>query len=122
MLFMAKQVLLRSGEAKQTLSTSLRFELINRTIRQYGIKGLTRHLGELAEVSVSGYYRWLSAEETRQRREEADARVIKMNLENEDNVVMNHNKIFRLMRKYHLIEKYVRLTLMSHPSPRRESG
>ncbi|CAH8769927.1 IS3 family transposase, partial [Paenibacillus dendritiformis] len=114
----------KAGEARQTLSTSLRFELINRTIRQYGIKGLTRHLCKLAEVSVSGYYRWLSAEESRQRKEEADERdlllikahfdrlngktgalVIKMNLENEDNVVMNHKKIRRLMRKYNLVAK-----------------
>lgn len=85
---------------------------------------MTRHLCKLAEVSVSGYYRWLSAEESRQRREEADERdlllikahfdrlngkagalVIKMNLENEDNVVMNHKKIRRLMRKYNLVAK-----------------
>lgn len=46
----------KAGEARQTLSISLRFELINRTIRQYGIKGLTRHLCKFAEVSVSGYY------------------------------------------------------------------
>ncbi|MGG4396530.1 IS3 family transposase, partial [Paenibacillus thiaminolyticus] len=102
----------------------MRFELLNRTIRQYGIKGLTRHLCKLAKVSFSGYYRWLSAEESRQRREEADekdlllikahfdrlngkagALVIKMNLENEDNVVMNHKKIRRLMRKYNLVAK-----------------
>ncbi|MDT8976363.1 IS3 family transposase [Paenibacillus sp. chi10] len=111
-------------QAKQDKSTSLRFELVNRTVRQFSIKGLTRHLCSLAKVSVSGYYRWLSAEDTRQQKEEADERdlllikthfdrlngkagalVIKMNLENVDNVVMNHKKIRRLMRKYNLIAK-----------------
>ncbi|WP_254777344.1 IS3 family transposase [Paenibacillus sp. cl6col] len=112
----------KAGEARQTLSTSLCSELINRTIRQFNIK--TRHLCSLAKVRVSGYYRWLSAEDTRQQKEEADERdlllikthfdrlngkagalVIKMNLENVDNVVMNHKKIRRLMRKYNLIAK-----------------
>lgn len=100
----------------------MRFKIINRTIRQHGIKGLTRHLCLLAKVSISGYYRWLSAEDTRQQREESDERdlllikahfdrlngkagalVIKMNLENVNNVVMNHKKIRRLMRKYNLV-------------------
>ena len=97
-----------AGEAGQTISTSLRFELINRTIRQHNIKRLTRFLCKLAGVSVSRYYRWISAEDSRRRKEEADesdlvliqghferldkkagALVIKMNLENVDNVVMN---------------------------------
>jgi transposase InsO family protein len=85
---------------------------------------LTRFLCKLARVSVSGYYRWLSAEDSRQRKEVADesdlelikahfnrldekagALVIKMNLENLDNVVMNHKKIRRLMHKYNLVAK-----------------
>ncbi|SDF86892.1 hypothetical protein SAMN04488689_107284 [Paenibacillus sp. cl6col] len=74
MPLMTKQVFLRNGEARQALSTSLRFELINRTIRQYNMKGLTRHLCSLAKVSVSGYYRLLSAKDTRQLKEEADER------------------------------------------------
>lgn len=100
----------------------MRFELINRTIRQHNIKRLTRFLCKLAGVSVSGYYKWISAEDTRRRKEEADesdlvliqghferldkkagALVIKMNLENVDNVVMNHKKIRRLMHKYNLV-------------------
>ncbi|WP_442603826.1 IS3 family transposase [Paenibacillus sp. KN14-4R] len=35
---------------------------------------MTRYLCKLARVSLSGYYRWLSAEEARQLREEADER------------------------------------------------
>lgn len=85
---------------------------------------MTRFLCRLAGVSVSGYYRWLSAEDARQRKEAADesdlalikahfsrlnekagALVIKMNLENLDDVVMNHKKIRRLMRKYNLVAK-----------------
>jgi putative transposase len=106
------------------LTPSERFTLINRTIRLHSLKSLTRYLCRLAGVSASGYYRWLAAEETRQRREEADendvalikqhfdwlrgkagALVIKMRLERIDGVVMNHKKIRRLMRKYGLIAK-----------------
>lgn len=106
------------------MTPSERFELMNRTIRQYNLKSLTQYLCRLAKVSVSGYYRWLKAEEARQLREAADendlvlikrhfdrlkgkagARVIKMCLERIDGVVMNHKKIRRLMRKYSLIAK-----------------
>ncbi len=109
---------------KQDKRTSSRFELINRTIRQHGIERLTRFLCKLAGVSVSGYYRWLSAEDTRQLREASDecdlglikaqfdrlngkvgALVIKMHLEKLDDVVMNHKKIRRIMRKYSLVAK-----------------
>lgn len=85
---------------------------------------MTRYLCELAGVSHSGYYRWLNAAEARQRREEADqadlaliqghfdrrngkagALVIKMRLERLDEIVMNHKKIRRIMRKYGLVAK-----------------
>lgn len=83
---------------------------------------MTRYLCKLLGVSVSGYYRWLSAEETRQKREyndekdaslikehfkalrgRAGALVIKMRLEQLSHVVMNHKKIRRLMKKYNLV-------------------
>jgi transposase InsO family protein len=83
---------------------------------------MTRYLCRLAHVSLSGYYRWLATEETRQVREDADERdallvkehfdnlkgkagalVIKMRLEREMGVVMNHKKIRRLRRKFNLI-------------------
>jgi len=69
------------------------------------------------EVSASGYYRWCSAEESRQLQETTDqydfqfikehftalngkagALVIKMRLEKLSGVVMNHKKIRRIMR------------------------
>jgi len=83
---------------------------------------MTRYLCELADVSSSGYYRWRSAEETRQLRAAADERdiilikqhfdvlrgkagalVIKMRLEHVSGVIMNHKKIRRLMRKFNLV-------------------
>jgi putative transposase len=101
-----------------------RFELINHTIRRHGLKRMTLFLCKLSGVSPSGYYRWLGAEEERQIREAADERdfllikahfdllqgkagalVIKMRLERENGIVMNHKKIRRLMRKYNLIAK-----------------
>jgi putative transposase len=79
---------------------------------------------EIAEVSRSGYYVWLHAENIRstheekdwkdyelikkivvQKREKAGALTIKMILENEYFVVMNHKKIRRLMHKYNLETK-----------------
>ncbi|GED18115.1 transposase [Aneurinibacillus migulanus] len=75
-------------------------------------------------MSRSGYYRWLRTEKTRCDREEADekdyqlikgiydakkgragVRTIKMELENRKNVVMNHKRIRRIMRKYNLVAK-----------------
>lgn len=85
---------------------------------------MTRYLCEIAEVSLSGYYRWLRAEEHRQLRQAADERdlaliklhfdalngkagalVIKMRLEQISGVVMNHKKIRRLMHKFNLVAK-----------------
>jgi putative transposase len=85
---------------------------------------MTHHLCKLANVSKSGYYRWLATEEARQLRERADeqdlmlikehfdkrngkvgALVLKMRLENKSGVIMNHKKIRRIMRKYGLIAK-----------------
>lgn len=83
---------------------------------------MTSYLCELLKVSRSGYYRWLSAEETRQQREYNDERdalliqehfddlrgkagalMIKMRLQQLSYVIMNHKKIRRLMKKYHLV-------------------
>ncbi|WP_339168045.1 IS3 family transposase [Brevibacillus sp. FSL L8-0520] len=83
---------------------------------------MTRYLCKLACVSASGYYRWRTAEEVRQLREDADqhdfrlikehfdalrgkagALVIKMRIERVDGIIMNHKKIRRLMRKYNRV-------------------
>ncbi|MFM1655849.1 IS3 family transposase, partial [Brevibacillus sp. B_LB10_24] len=103
------------------MTSSERYQIINQTIRQHNLKRLTRYLCKLARVSPSGYYRWLTAEEARQLREDADehdfrlikehfnalhgkagALVIKMRLERISGIIMNHKKIRRLMRKYKL--------------------
>lgn len=79
------------------------------------------YLCEVAGVSRSGYYRWLSAASSRLQREDLDYeqhllikdiflkknrkagwRVIKMNLERQD-IIMNHKRIRRLMKKYGLV-------------------
>ncbi|WP_161601640.1 hypothetical protein [Paenibacillus luteus] len=43
-------------------------------IRKHELQRVTRYFFQLAEVSVSGYYRWCLAEEQRQFRETADER------------------------------------------------
>lgn len=82
------------------------------------------YLCQLVNVSRSGYYAWLQGEENRQLREELDvveveliqhifqqnnekagALSIKMFLENDYHIVMNHKKIRRLMRKFNLVTK-----------------
>jgi putative transposase len=109
-------------QASKVLTSSERFELVNQTIRKHELRRLTRFLCQVAEVSTSGYYRWCSAEEKRQLREASDeldflliqahfnelkgragALVIKMRLERLSGVVMNHKKIRRIMRKFHLV-------------------
>ncbi|MBT2698991.1 transposase [Bacillus sp. ISL-40] len=94
------------------------------TIRQHHLENLVSYLCELAEVSRSGYYAWLKAATVRQRndvedeldieliqfifqqkKEKVGALQIKMILENDYFVEMNHKKIRRLMRKYQLIAK-----------------
>ncbi|MFD3262332.1 IS3 family transposase, partial [Paenibacillus lentus] len=128
-LLEAENELLKKLEAlerrnRNTFSSSERFQLIQHVIHNYELKGMTRYLCQLAEVSRSGFYRWLSAEECRQRQDQADehelqrikfhfdaldgkagALVIKMRLEKIDGIIMNHKKIRRLMRKYRLVAK-----------------
>lgn len=85
---------------------------------------MVKYLCKLAGVSRSGYYAWIKAENLRNLREENDwndyelikkifdkkkakagALVIKMILENDYYVVMNHKKIRRIMRKFNLVAK-----------------
>ncbi len=88
------------------------------------MRGMDGYLCRLAEVSRSGYHRWLKAEEVRARKENNDkedsvliraifdqkkqkagALQIKMILENDYGIVMNHKKIRRIMRKFNLVAK-----------------
>ncbi|WP_163853739.1 IS3 family transposase [Paenibacillus elgii] len=126
-LLEAENELLKKLEAlerrkSKELTPSERFQLIHQTIRKHDLRRLTRYLCQIAEVSASGYYRWCSAEESRQLLETADqydfqlirehfealnrkagALVIKMRLEKLNGIVMNHKKIRRIMRKFGLV-------------------
>ncbi|PGV48416.1 IS3 family transposase, partial [Bacillus sp. AFS037270] len=98
--------------------------LIEKIIRKCGITGMVKYLCKMAGVSRSGYYAWIKAENIRASRQENDwkdyelikkifdkkkakagALVIKMILENDYYVVMNHKKIRRIMRKFNLVAK-----------------
>lgn len=93
-------------------------------MREHPIQGLVSYLCKVSGVSRSGFYAWLQSEETRQAREESDSQEIqlikeifnihkgrtgalsiKMILENDFGVIMNHKKIRRLMRKFDLNTK-----------------
>jgi putative transposase len=98
--------------------------LIEQTIRRFSLHRMVAFLCKMAGVCRSGYYAWLKAESMRLVREESDlkdyeiikrifdekkgkagALVIKMILENDYCVVMNHKKIRRIMRKFNLVAK-----------------
>jgi putative transposase len=83
---------------------------------------MVSYLCKIAGVSRNGYYEWLKAAVVRKRSHDKDeqdivpikeffykkakkvgALQIKMHLENDKKIVMNHKKIRRLMRKYELI-------------------
>jgi putative transposase len=83
---------------------------------------MASYLCEIAQVSRSGFYAWLKAAPSRYQREEHDRndyklieeifiatkrkggwRTIKMNLEKEYAILMNHKKILRIMRKFQLV-------------------
>lgn len=85
---------------------------------------MVTYLCDLAGVSRSGYYEWLKASDYRKSRHEKDeedialikdifykkkekvgALQIKMFLEKDKKVIMNHKKIRRLMKKYGLVAK-----------------
>jgi putative transposase len=83
---------------------------------------MASYLCKIAQVSRSGFYAWLKAAPSRCQREENDRndykvieeifsaskrksgwRTIKMNLEKEYAIIMNHKKILRIMRMFHLV-------------------
>ncbi|MBA9024783.1 IS30 family transposase [Peribacillus huizhouensis] len=111
-------------EGKTLLTRSAKYQLIEQSIRQHQLKTSVSFLCGLAGVSRSGYYAWLKAVSIRQRKDEEDqkdikliqyifnqkkqkvgALQIKMILENDYFVVMNHKKIRRLIRTLQLIAK-----------------
>ena len=94
------------------------FKLIQNLVKNFNLKNMTRHLCKIANVSTSGYYKFLSNSKIRNIREDKDlhsksiilkafnyrgykkgSRSIKMILENKFNITMNRKKIQRIMRK-----------------------
>lgn len=103
---------------------SEKFMLINQIIREFSLSRMVTFLCEKAGVSSSGYYAWQKAEKVRIERLESDwkdyelikeifdekkgkagALTIKMILENDKGVVMNHKKIRRVMKIFNLVAK-----------------
>lgn len=83
-----------------------------------------KYLCEIADVSRSGYYAWRNAAEVRAFRDEKDYedytiiaqvfhkkrqkagwRTVKMDLENDNGIIMNHKRIRRIMNKFGLQAK-----------------
>lgn len=106
---------------ESTLKTSERYELIDSIIREYRLTRMVTHLCEVADVSKSGYYYWKNSEATRYKKYVQDSNDfellhqvyiekkkcgvdgIKMALEAEYDIVMNHKKIRRILRMYGII-------------------
>ncbi|WP_216650252.1 hypothetical protein [Fundicoccus ignavus] len=98
------------NDKRNDLSKQERFRLINQIIRENQLAGMVNHLCDLAGVSKSGYYYWLNSSDKRAERDRNDwedfqllYRIfldkkkcgideIKMALETEYDVVMNHKK------------------------------
>ena len=104
------------------LSPSKIFKIIQNLIKDFNLNKLTRYLCKIANVSTSGYYKFLNNFKTRDMNEYSDlkskeiilkafnyrgykkgSRSIKMILKNKFNIVMNRKKIQRIMRKYNII-------------------
>lgn len=94
---------------------SEKYVLIHDLVTAAGEGFTVKYLCQVADVSLSGYYRWLSFAQSRLQKEQTDYeqhliikdifqkkkrkagwRVIKMNLERQT-IIMNHKKIRRLM-------------------------
>lgn len=53
----------KAGEEELFLTPKEKYQAINETIRLYQLKNRTRHLCQVANVSPSGYYKWLQNRE-----------------------------------------------------------
>ena len=104
------------------LTPSKILELIQGLISKFNLKGMTKQLCKISNVSTSGFYRYLNTQTYINTKENKDlksrdiilkafnhrgykkgSRSIKMTLENEFGVIMNRKKIQRIMRKYNII-------------------
>lgn len=104
------------------LKPSKVFELIYNLISKFNLKGMTKQLCKISNISTSGFYKFLNTQTYRNTKEDNDlksrdiilkafnhrgykkgSRSIKMTLENKFGVIMNRKKIQRIMRKYNII-------------------
>ena len=104
------------------LNPSKVFELIYNLISKFNLKGMTKQLCKISNISTSGFYKFLNTQTYRNTKKDNDlksrdiilkafnhrgykkgSRSIKMTLENKFGVIMNRKKIQRIMRKYNII-------------------
>ncbi|MBD8028715.1 IS3 family transposase, partial [Ureibacillus sp. Re31] len=114
----------KAGEEETNLKPSEKYQAINETIRLYQLKNMTRYLCKIANVSPSGYYKWLQNNGKQVLRDEADYQdylLLKDIYEASNGKIgyrgfymtltellvtpMNHKKILRLMSKFNLYSK-----------------
>jgi hypothetical protein len=98
------------------------FKWIKNLIFKFNLTVMIRHLCEIANISISGYYRFLKTESFRNAKEDEDLKIrniifkafnhrgykkgsisIKMTLKNKFKVKMNRNKIQIIMKKYNIV-------------------
>lgn len=98
------------------------FRLIEMITSKFNIKHTISHLCKMANVSRSGYYRYLKFKDSKEHRNQLDieardnilkafshrgykkgSRSIKMVLENEFNIIYNRKRIQRIMRKFNIV-------------------
>lgn len=117
-----KKIELQERQVKRgELKAAIIFKLIQEIISKYNFKNMVSHLCKVAEVSRSGYYRYIESSKNRDVREQRDlqlkeailkafnhrgykkgSRSIKMVLENEFNLIVNRKCIQKIMRKYNI--------------------
>lgn len=117
-----KKIELKERQVKRgELKAAIIFKLIQEIISKYNFKNMVSHLCKVAEVSRSGYYRYIESSKNRDVREQRDlqlkeailkafnhrgykkgSRSIKMVLENEFNLIVNRKCIQKIMRKYNI--------------------
>lgn len=104
------------------LNPSKVFELIYNLISKFNLKGMTKQLCKISNISTSGFYKFLNTQTYRNTKKDNDlksrdiilkafnhrgykkgSKPIKMTLENKFGVIMNRKQIQRIMRKYNII-------------------
>lgn len=107
---------------KNKITAAQAFKLIEISAKKFVNRNIIKHLCTLAEVSRSGYYRYINTKTIREEREEQDkiiknnilkafkfrgyqkgSRSVKMTLMNTFSIHYNRKRIQRIMRKYEII-------------------